>query len=211
MTNLFSTFDPCTGKLSMNWLSTFMFLLILPSKFWKKNNIQEMMMNLMFKFLNKEMKMNTKYKSIKIMLISMMMFILINNMMGLLPYVFTSSSHLMFSMSLSIPMWISYMFFGWKNNTKLMLTNMLPKNTPTMIMPLMILIELTSNLIRPYSLAIRLSANMIAGHLLFSLLGEKNMLMFMMIMLFMMTFELAVSIIQSYVFMTLMSLYSSEV
>nr|YP_010878977.1 ATP synthase F0 subunit 6 [Batracomorphus fuscomaculatus]WHE42629.1 ATP synthase F0 subunit 6 [Batracomorphus fuscomaculatus] len=211
MTNLFSTFDPCTGKLSMNWISTLLFLLILPKKFWKKNNTQETMMNLMFKFLNKEMKMNTKYKSIKMLMISMMIFILINNMMGLLPYVFTSSSHLMFSLSLSIPMWISYMFFGWKKNTKLMLTNMLPKNTPTLIMPLMILIELTSNLIRPYSLAIRLSANMIAGHLLFSLMGEKNMLLFMIIMLFMMMFELAVSIIQSYVFMTLMSLYSSEV
>nr|YP_010879042.1 ATP synthase F0 subunit 6 [Batracomorphus rinkihonis]WHE42694.1 ATP synthase F0 subunit 6 [Batracomorphus rinkihonis] len=211
MTNLFSTFDPCTGKMSMNWISTMMFIFIIPNKFWKKNNTQEMMLNLMFKFINKEMSMNTKYKSIKVMLITMMMFILINNMMGLLPYVFTSSSHLMFSLSLSIPMWISYMMFGWKMNTKLMLTNMLPKNTPTLIMPLMIMIELTSNLIRPYSLAIRLSANMIAGHLLFSLLGEKNMLMFMIIMLFMMTFELAVSIIQSYVFMTLMSLYSSEV
>nr|YP_010878938.1 ATP synthase F0 subunit 6 [Batracomorphus cornutus]WHE42590.1 ATP synthase F0 subunit 6 [Batracomorphus cornutus] len=211
MMNLFSTFDPCTGKLSMNWISTLLFLLILPKKFWKKNNTQETILNYLFKFMNSEMKMNTKYKSIKILLISMMILILINNLMGLLPYVFTSSSHMVFSLSLSIPMWISYMMFGWKKNTKLMLTNMLPKNTPKMIMPLMILIELTSNLIRPYSLAIRLSANMIAGHLLFSLLGEKNMLMFMIVMLFMMVFELAVSMIQSYVFMTLMTLYSSEV
>nr|YP_010878964.1 ATP synthase F0 subunit 6 [Batracomorphus extentus]WHE42616.1 ATP synthase F0 subunit 6 [Batracomorphus extentus] len=210
MMNLFSTFDPCTGKLSMNWISTFMFIFIIQKKFWKKNNINQNMINLIMQKLNKEIIMNTKYKSIKLMMISLMILIMTNNMLGIMPYVYTSTSQVNFSMTLSVPMWISFMLFGWTKNTKLMFTNMLPKNTPSLIMPLMIMIEFTSNLIRPSSLAVRLSANMIAGHLLMSLLGEKSMLL-IMIMLFMMMFEMAVSIIQSYVFMTLMTLYSSEV
>nr|YP_010879016.1 ATP synthase F0 subunit 6 [Batracomorphus nigromarginattus]WHE42668.1 ATP synthase F0 subunit 6 [Batracomorphus nigromarginattus] len=210
MMNLFSTFDPCTGKLSLNWISTIMFILIIPKKFWKKNNMNQNLMNKIFKKLNDEIKMNTMYKSIKLIMMSMIMLILTNNMMGILPYVFTSTSQINFAMSLSLPMWTSYMMFGWKKNTKLMLTNMLPKNTPLLIMPLMIMIEFSSNLIRPASLAIRLSANMIAGHLMMSLLGEKSIMLIMMMMILMM-FEMAVAVIQSYVFTTLMTLYSSEV
>nr|YP_010879003.1 ATP synthase F0 subunit 6 [Batracomorphus matsumurai]WHE42655.1 ATP synthase F0 subunit 6 [Batracomorphus matsumurai] len=211
MMNLFSNFDPCTGKMSLNWLSSMIFIFILPKKFWKKNNIYESMINKMIKFINEEIKMNSSYKSIKLMFSVLIMFILVNNIMGLVPYVFTSSSHLVFSLSFSLPLWTAYMMFGWKKNTKIMMANMLPKNTPSMLMPLMILIEFTSNLIRPMSLAVRLSANMIAGHLMFSLMGEKNMILMMMIMMLMMMFELAVAIIQSYVFMTLMTLYSKEV
>nr|YP_010878990.1 ATP synthase F0 subunit 6 [Batracomorphus lineatus]WHE42642.1 ATP synthase F0 subunit 6 [Batracomorphus lineatus] len=210
MMNLFSAFDPCTGKLSMNWISTIMFIFIIPKKFWKSNNLNQNLMNKFSEKLNNEIKMNTKYKSIKLILMSMILLILNNNMLGILPYVFTSTSQINFSLALSLPMWVSYMMFGWKKNTKLMLTNMLPKNTPSMIMPLMIMIEFTSNLIRPSSLAIRLSANMIAGHLLMSLLGEKSTLL-IMIMIILMMFEMAVAIIQSYVFTTLMTLYSSEV
>nr|YP_010878912.1 ATP synthase F0 subunit 6 [Batracomorphus allionii]WHE42564.1 ATP synthase F0 subunit 6 [Batracomorphus allionii] len=210
MMNLFSTFDPCTGKLSMNWISTIMFIFILPKSFWKKKNMNQNLMNKISEKINNEIKMNTKYKSIKLILVSMMLLILTNNILGILPYVFTSTSQINFSLSISMPMWISYMMFGWMKNTKLMLTNMLPKNTPSLIMPLMILIEFSSNLIRPSSLAIRLSANMIAGHLLMSLLGEKSMF-FIIMMIILMMFETAVAIIQSYVFTTLMTLYSSEV
>nr|YP_009733499.1 ATP synthase F0 subunit 6 [Iassus dorsalis]QHV34337.1 ATP synthase F0 subunit 6 [Iassus dorsalis] len=211
MNNLFSTFDPCTGMLSLNWMSSIIFLIMIPNKFWKMNNTYTMLMKKMSEMMNKEINMNTEYKTINMMMFSLMMFILINNMMGLLPYTFTSSAQIVFSMALSFPMWVSFMMFGWTKKTKTMLANLLPKNTPTALMPFMILIEFTSNLIRPSSLAIRLSANMIAGHILFSLMGNNSMYMMMIIMLIMMMFELAVSLIQSYVFMTLMTLYSSEV
>nr|YP_009445992.1 ATP synthase F0 subunit 6 [Trocnadella arisana]AMY96197.1 ATP synthase F0 subunit 6 [Trocnadella arisana] len=211
MMNLFSTFDPCTGKFSMNWMSMMMFLMIMPSMFWMLKNNQMMLTYMLFKMINKEIMMNSKYKSISIIMMSMMMLIMINNMMGLLPYVFTATSHMSISISMSLPIWMSYMIYGWTKNNKMMMANLLPKNSPTLIMPFMIMIELVSNIIRPISLSVRLSANMIAGHLLFTLMGEKNMIMMMSIMLIMMIFEMAVSIIQSYVFMTLMSLYSSEV
>nr|YP_010736901.1 ATP synthase F0 subunit 6 [Pediopsoides anchorides]WEP24775.1 ATP synthase F0 subunit 6 [Pediopsoides anchorides] len=215
--NLFSTFDPCTGTLSMNWTSTTLFMIILPNTFWMKNNKTKISTMMTLSLLTKEMMSLSKSKSIPMIMMSLFMLILINNMMGLLPYVFTSSSHMVFSMSLALPMWLSFMLFGWMKKTNMMLAHLVPTGTPNMLMPFMVLIETTSNMIRPGSLAVRLSANMIAGHLLMSLLGGNSaksqiiMMLSMMIFIVLIVFELAVSIIQSYVFMTLSTLYSSEI
>nr|UGN61372.1 ATP synthase F0 subunit 6 [Typhlocybinae gen. 1 sp. 2 BY-2021a] len=214
MNNLFSIFDPCTGSMSMNWLSTFTFLIILPYKFWMSNNKISMSFNLLINTLNKEMTMLMKYKGTIIIMISIFMLILINNMMGLMPYVFTSSAHLVFSLAMALPMWSSMMMFGWTKKTKMMFCHLVPSGTPSILMPFMVMIETISNIIRPGSLAVRLTANMIAGHLLMSLMGDnpslKTSLILIMFMMLMM-FEMAVAIIQSYVFMTLTTLYSSEI
>nr|QGZ10080.1 ATP synthase F0 subunit 6 [Oncopsis nigrofasciata] len=215
--NLFSTFDPCTGLFSLNWMSTILFIFILPKSFWIKNNKNKLMLMFVTTMLIKEMLSLTKNKSIPMIMLSLFMLILMNNMMGLLPYVFTSSSQIVFSLSLALPMWLSFMLFGWTKKTNMMLAHLVPTGTPSILMPFMVMIETVSNIIRPGSLAVRLSANMIAGHLLMSLLGNNTsksmMLMSMSMMVFMMLimFELAVAIIQAYVFMTLSTLYSSEI
>nr|YP_010944855.1 ATP synthase F0 subunit 6 [Japanagallia multispina]WMC21067.1 ATP synthase F0 subunit 6 [Japanagallia multispina] len=217
MTNLFSTFDPCTGFFSLNWMSTMMIMTILPLKFWSTPNKQAMLFNMMMNTLNKEIKMLMKYKGTSLILISIFLMILINNLMGLVPYIFTSSSHLTYSLTLAMPIWLGMMLYGWMNKTNKMFTHLVPTGTPSMLMPFMVMIETISNLIRPGSLAVRLTANMIAGHLLMSLLGNncsKNlilMLMFMMVFILLMMFEMAVAMIQAYVFMTLSTLYSSEI
>nr|WRQ18203.1 ATP synthase F0 subunit 6 [Japanagallia neohamata] len=217
MTNLFSTFDPCTGSLSLNWMSTIMIMIILPMKYWGTPNKQTMLFNMTMKTLNKEIKMLMKYKGTSLILISIFLMILINNLMGLVPYIFTSSSHLTYSLTLAMPIWLGMMLYGWMNKTNKMFTHLVPTGTPSMLMPFMVMIETISNLIRPGSLAVRLTANMIAGHLLMSLLGNncsKNltlMLMFMMVFILLMMFETAVAMIQAYVFMTLSTLYSSEI
>nr|WRQ18177.1 ATP synthase F0 subunit 6 [Igerna tenuicaula] len=217
MTNLFSTFDPCTGSTSLNWLSSTIIMMIMPMKYWNLPNKQMIMFNKMMSTLNKEILMLMKYKGTSIMFISMFMLILINNMMGLMPYVFTSSSHLVYSLTLTLPMWMGMMMFGWMKKTNKMFIHMVPVGTPSLLMPFMVLIETISNLIRPGSLAVRLTANMIAGHLLMSLLGNNCskssllMMMSMMICIMLMLFETAVAMIQAYVFMTLSTLYSSEI
>nr|YP_010944868.1 ATP synthase F0 subunit 6 [Japanagallia turriformis]WMC21080.1 ATP synthase F0 subunit 6 [Japanagallia turriformis] len=217
MTNLFSTFDPCTGTLSLNWISIFMITIILPLKFWNLPNKQMMVFNKMISMINNEIKMLMKYKGTSIMLISIFLLILINNMMGLMPYIFTSSSHLVYSLTLALPLWLGMMLYGWINKTNKMFTHMVPMGTPSILMPFMVMIETISNLIRPGSLAVRLTANMIAGHLLMSLLGNNcsmsMVMMFMSMIMFitLMLFETAVAMIQAYVFMTLSTLYSSEI
>nr|QZZ18366.1 ATP synthase F0 subunit 6 [Yangisunda tiani] len=215
MNNLFSVFDPCTGMLSLNWMSSFMFLVMMPSSYWFLSNKSKMLNKLLMNNLNKEMNMLMKYKGANLISISLFMLILWNNLMGLMPHVFTSPAHLVFSLSLALPLWMSLMIYGWINKTNSMFCHLVPTGTPGILMPFMVLIETISNIIRPGSLAVRLTANMIAGHLLMSLLGNNNSMIMMsylmLVFIMLMMFELAVAMIQSYVFMTLMTLYSSEI
>nr|ATD51674.1 ATP synthase F0 subunit 6 [Taharana fasciana] len=211
--NLFSTFDPSTGIMSINWISMMMPTLMIPIKYWNNMNKISLTMEKINMLMFNEIKSSMKTKGSSIMMLSLMMYIMLTNINGLLPYSFTSSSHLSFSLALALPMWLSSMIFGWMKKPKHMLIHLIPSGTPTVLMPFMVMIESISNLIRPGSLAVRLSANMIAGHLIMALLGSNSpyMMMMMMLLMMLMMFELAVSMIQAYVFMTLINLYSSEI
>nr|YP_010175193.1 ATP synthase F0 subunit 6 [Olidiana tongmaiensis]QSJ61398.1 ATP synthase F0 subunit 6 [Olidiana tongmaiensis] len=211
--NLFSTFDPSTGMMSMNWMSMIIPITMMPIKFWNNLNKTMLIMEKMNKMMLNEIKASLKLKGSSIMMISLMMMILMTNINGLLPYVYTSSAQISFSMAMALPLWISGMMYGWLNKPKSMFIHLIPMGTPPILMPFMVMIESISNIIRPGSLAIRLSANMIAGHLIMALLGSNTNLMTILIMMFMtlMIFETAVSMIQAYVFMTLINLYSSEI
>nr|YP_009654736.1 ATP synthase F0 subunit 6 [Catacanthus incarnatus]QCI09291.1 ATP synthase F0 subunit 6 [Catacanthus incarnatus] len=222
MTNLFSTFDPSTSmNYSMNWTSTFLGIILIPYPFWMLPNRTNILFNKISQKLHNEFKLllnNNMNKGMTLMTISLFMFILTNNFMGLLPYIFTSSSHLVFSLTLALPLWGSMMMFGWMNNMNYMFAHLVPNGTPNLLMPFMVIIETISNIIRPGSLAVRLTANMIAGHLLMSLLGNKSLdinsltlLFIMIVQIMLMMFEAAVAIIQAYVFSVLTTLYTSEV
>nr|YP_004733176.1 ATP synthase F0 subunit 6 [Abidama producta]ACT36222.1 ATP synthase F0 subunit 6 [Abidama producta] len=220
MTNLFSVFDPSTGMLSLNWMSTIIGMLLLPTMFWLIPSRFLKINMIVIKKLSNElnMLMSKEYKGNLLLFNSMFMFILYNNMMGLFPYIFTSSSHLVFTLTMALPMWMSLMMFGWLMKTNKMFYHLIPSGTPPILMPFMVCIETTSNLIRPGSLAVRLTANMIAGHLLITLLGNMTLssskmmiLLIIMMQMMLMMFEVAVSIIQSYVFTVVSTLYSSEI
>nr|YP_007025090.1 ATP synthase F0 subunit 6 [Nabis apicalis]AEI53333.1 ATP synthase F0 subunit 6 [Nabis apicalis] len=220
MNNLFITFDPATSTmLSLNWVSMMIVLMLMPLEYWMLPSRYNTLMNMLLSKLHNEfsMLMYNKTKGFTLIFVSLFMFILINNIYGLIPYIFTSSSHLVFSLTLSLPLWLSLMLFGWINCTQNMFAHLIPMGTPPLLMPFMVMIETISNFIRPGSLAVRLTANMIAGHLLMSLLGNNIInasTMMIMLLLFiqmmLMLFEMAVSIIQAYVFSVLSTLYSSE-
>nr|WKU84151.1 ATP synthase F0 subunit 6 [Serichlamys sp. ECU1] len=222
MTNLFSMFDPSSNiiNLSLNWMSTFIGFLLIPPMFWLLPSRYMMMWNKITMTLHKEFKILlniNSYMGLTMMFISLFMMILFNNLLGLFPYIFTSTSHLIMSLTLSMPLWISFMLFGWINNTQHMFTHLIPTGTPTMLMPFMVCIETISNMIRSMTLAIRLTANMISGHLLLSLLGNAGITsnyliisLIIMTQILLMIMETAVSIMQAYVFSILTTLYSSE-
>nr|YP_010460783.1 ATP synthase F0 subunit 6 [Statilia maculata]UUF67532.1 ATP synthase F0 subunit 6 [Statilia maculata] len=224
MTNLFSVFDPSSSimNLSLNWLSTFIGLLLIPTSLWLIPSRMTILWNLVINKLHEEFKLLIGKKKISkgstFIFISIFSIIMYNNFMGLFPYVFTSTSHMIMTISLALPLWLSFMIFGWINNTKHMFTHLVPQGTPGILMPFMVCIETISNIIRPGTLAIRLAANMIAGHLLMTLLGNTGSTMMMSLLPFLiitqillLTLESAVAIIQSYVFAVLSTLYSSEV
>nr|YP_010895032.1 ATP synthase F0 subunit 6 [Ceriana vespiformis]WJW73545.1 ATP synthase F0 subunit 6 [Ceriana vespiformis] len=223
MNNLFSIFDPSSSifNLSLNWLSTFIGLLMIPKMFWFLPSRYHIIWNNILLTLHKEFKTLlgiSSHKGMTLMFISLFTLILFNNFLGLFSYIFTSTSHLVLTLTLALPLWLTFMIYGWINHTQHMFTHLVPQGTPSILMPFMVCIETISNIIRPGTLAVRLTANMIAGHLLLTLLGNTgpsmsyiliSILLITQILLLML--ESAVAIIQSYVFAVLSTLYSSEV
>nr|QXT44301.1 ATP synthase F0 subunit 6 [Anenteotermes polyscolus] len=224
MSNLFSIFDPTTeiSSLPLNWTSTAIGLLLIPTSIWLIPSRNSMMVSLLMNKLHQEMKTilskGNENKGNSFILASLFLMILMNNFLGLFPYIFTSTSHLTLTLTLALPLWLSFMLFGWIKNTNHMFEHLVPQGTPSMLMPFMVIIETISNLIRPGTLAVRLTANMIAGHLLLTLLGNNGpamshtMLTVLIIaQILLLILEGAVAVIQSYVFAILSTLYSSEV
>nr|AQP30309.1 ATP synthase F0 subunit 6 [Astalotermes cf. obstructus RDCT140] len=224
MSNLFSIFDPTTEIMSLplNWTSTAIGLLLIPTSMWLIPSRNSMMVTLLMNKLHQEMKTilskGNENKGNSFILTSLFLMILTNNFLGLFPYIFTSTSHLTLTLTLALPMWLSFMLFGWIKNTNHMFEHLVPQGTPTMLMPFMVIIETISNLIRPGTLAVRLTANMIAGHLLLTLLGNNGpamshtlLTMLIVAQILLLILEGAVAVIQSYVFAILSTLYSSEV
>nr|WKK30207.1 ATP synthase subunit 6 [Ancistrocerus parietum] len=220
LSNLFSIFDPQTSlKTALNWLSIFIMYFFFPKNLWFKQNKMFSLLKIIFMFLFNELnKLLQKQNHNNIIFFMIIFFILISmNFIGLFPYIFTPTSHLTITLPLSLSLWLSFMIFSWTKKTNFMFAHLVPLGTPSFLMPFMVIIESISNFIRPGTLAIRLSANMIAGHLLLCLLGStgSNLTIFILIILIitqilLFSLEMAVSIIQSYVFMTLSSLYSNE-
>nr|YP_002213616.1 ATP synthase F0 subunit 6 [Bilobella aurantiaca]ABS88967.1 ATP synthase F0 subunit 6 [Bilobella aurantiaca] len=223
MTNLFSSFDPCSSTyMFSNWFSSFIFISIVPSIFWFSKSRSNLLFTMVLNPLFNELKViinNPQLKGSTFLFVSLFFVICLNNFLGLFPYIFTASSHLAMALTLALPLWLSFMLYGWIKNTKFMLAHLVPLSTPNVLMPFMVIIESVSNLIRPGTLTVRLSANMIAGHLLLSLLGDQtnflsnSSMVYIMITLqiALLTLESAVAIIQAYVFTILSTLYSSEV
>nr|YP_010954762.1 ATP synthase F0 subunit 6 [Falcicornis taibaishanensis]WMW30147.1 ATP synthase F0 subunit 6 [Falcicornis taibaishanensis] len=221
MTNLFSSFDPSTSLyFPFNWLSTFLWMIFIPLSFWLIPTRSLSFWKKILFTLHKEFKtlLGPKALGSTFIFISLFSLILYNNFLGLFPYIFTSTSHLVMTLTLALPLWLSFMIYGWINNTVHMLAHLVPQGTPPVLMPFMVCIETISNIIRPGTLAVRLAANMIAGHLLMTLLGNTgssistSLISFLLItQILLLILESAVAIIQSYVFAILSSLYSSEV
>lgn len=223
ITNLFSVFDPSTTilNLSLNWLSTFLGLLLIPASFWLIPTRFQFLWNSILLTLHKEFKTllgPTGHNGSSFIFISLFSIIVFNNFLGLFPYIFTSTSHLTLTLGLALPLWLSFIIYGWINHTQHIFAHLVPQGTPAVLIPFMVCIETISNVIRPGTLAVRLAANIIAGHLLLTLLGNTGpSLSYVIVSLLigaqiaLLVLESAVAIIQSYVFAVLRTLYSREV
>lgn len=219
--NIFSIFDPSTSIIiSENWLRLILIFLFLPFSFWF---LPSRFMFIWISFINyifKEFKIIIDYSLSNIIIfISLLFIIFFNNFLGLFPYIFTATRHISICLSLSLSFWLGIIIFRILNYLNDLLIHLTPEGTPFILVPFIIIIESIRLIIRPLTLAIRLTANIIAGHLLLSLLGSSGQLinrlpilriiLFSQILLFLL--EIAVSIIQAYVFTILSTLYRREI
>jgi len=220
ITNLFSVFDPRRSiiNIQINWIRTLIGIVILPYIYWLAPTRRSSIIINITKTLRKEFKILSNTKGLTTLVLPLLLLIIINNSLGLLPYVFTRTSHIAITFTLALPIWLSFIIYGWINHTNHIFTHLVPQGTPGPLIIFIVLIETVRNVIRPGTLAIRLAANIIAGHLLLTLLGNQGPRIALTLIsglvitqILLLILESAVALIQSYVFVVLSVLYSSEV
>jgi len=219
ITNLFSIFDPSTSfNFSNNWISIFLFIILTPLMFWvQPNRITKTIQKLIQYIFSEFRPLIKKAPQTIIIILTLFIFILINNLPRLIPYIYTATAHISITLIIALPLWLALILHGWIFNTSNLLVHLIPNGTPTILIPFIVLIETIRNIIRPLTLAIRLAANIIAGHLLITLLTSATPICPLLALpvlgsaqLALASLEIAVAIIQAYVFRVLITLYVSE-
>ena len=153
-------------------------------------------------------------------IISLFLFLVLLNVLGLFPYVFTPTVHIIVTMGLSFSIVIGVTLGGLWNFKAQFLSILMPDGAPLALAPLLVIIETVSYVSRAISLGVRLAANLSAGHLLFAILAGFgfNMLIAgsylsifpLSIMVFITLLEMAVAVIQAYVFCLLTTIYLGD-
>lgn len=157
---------------------------------------------------------------------TLFLFILMNNLIGLIPYSFTTTSHIIITLLFSLSIIIATTFIGiYKHNLLNFLGMFIPAGLNSgkikFLIPLIFLIELISYIFRIVSLSVRLTANLLSGHTLLKILSsfglkytlfKPYLLLFIpvLILFFLFILEFAVSIIQAYVFTLLTIIYIKD-
>lgn len=151
------------------------------------------------------------------------LFILFSNLIGLVPYSFTITSHLIITFSMSFSIFVGINIIGYNYHKQRMLSLFIPANTSFLLALILVPIEFISYLAKPISLGVRLFINLMAGHTLlkvivgfsWSMLITENFIAIihiipLIILVILMGLELAVAIIQAYVFTILTCIYLND-
>ena len=154
---------------------------------------------------------------------SLFMFIMVSNVVGIIPYAFTVSSHLIVTAALALLVFVIVLFYGLYKNGLQFFRIFVPSGVPIYILPLVVAIEIISFISRPLSHSVRLFANMLAGHITLNvfggfvvmLLGAGTLVKAVAILPFAMTIglyalELLVAFLQAYVFTMLTCMYLND-
>nr|QHI42787.1 ATP synthase F0 subunit 6 [Syngnathus rostellatus] len=188
---------------------------------WSNNRLLTLQSWFMNRFINQLLlPVNLGGHKWALMFTSLMVFLISINTLGLLPYTFTPTTQLSLNLGLAVPLWLATVIIGMRNQPTHSLAHLLPEGTPTPLIPVLIIIETISLFIRPLALGVRLTANLTAGHLLIQLTTTAVFVLSSMmpsvalltlgLLLLLTILEIAVAVIQAYVFVLLLSLYLQE-
>jgi F-type H+-transporting ATPase subunit a len=154
---------------------------------------------------------------------ALFLFILINNLIGMVPYSFASTSHFVLTFFISFTVVLGATFLGFQKHGLEFFSFFVPSGCPLNLLPLLVLIEFISYLARNISLGLRLAANIISGHMLLSILSgftynimSSGILFFfigLLPLVFILAFsglEFGIAFIQSQVFVVLTASYIKD-
>ena len=154
---------------------------------------------------------------------SLFMFILVSNMIGIIPYTFTVSSHIIVTASLALLVFFTVLVYGFYKNGLKFFKLFVPSGIPIVILPLVVMIEVISFLSRPISHSVRLFANMLAGHITLKVfasfvtmlgamgfVGWVGAILPLGLTVALTALELLVAFLQAYVFTILTCIYIND-
>ena len=154
---------------------------------------------------------------------SLFMFIMMSNMIGIIPYTFTVSSHIIVTASLALLVFLTVLVYGFYKNGLKFFKLFVPSGVPVVILPLVVTIEIISFLSRPVSHSVRLFANMLAGHITlkvfasfvtmlgaFGAVGWLGAILPLALTVALTALELLVAFLQAYVFTILTCIYIND-
>ena len=162
-------------------------------------------------------------------LLYIFLFILFSNLIGMLPFAYSITSHLTSTLSCALFIWLSVITIGFAKNKLSFFKVILPKGIPYLLVPFLISVELISYVFRVVSLSLRLFANVLAGHILlhvvsgfvffilassisgFTLITIALGMFFLGLLCILFFFELMVAILQSYIFIVLSLIYLQDI
>ena len=151
------------------------------------------------------------------------LFIMVSNLLGMIPFSFTITSHIFQTFSLGLAVTIGITIVGFFYHGLHFFSLFLPSGAPKLLAPLLVFIEIVSYVSRAFSLSIRLFANMMSGHTLLNIMTSFILKMFsknfyfMLLSLFpfliicgIIVLEMGIAILQAYVFMVLFCIYLND-
>nr|YP_010384450.1 ATP synthase F0 subunit 6 [Amynthas seungpanensis]UGW52609.1 ATP synthase F0 subunit 6 [Amynthas seungpanensis] len=227
MTDIFSSFDPCMYNMLFPSNSLFIvtnttLVLLIQTGYWMINTRQSTLLVPLKSIIFTQLTRTFSYqlKGASSIISSTFIMLVIINLMGMIPYTFSTSSHLIFTLILGFPMWLSFVLSSSFLSPKKTIAHLLPDGAPDWLNPFLVIIETTSIAVRPLTLSFRLAANMSAGHIVLSLVGiycasawftsTFGTTMLILTTLGYVLFEFAICLIQAYIFCLLLSLYSED-
>nr|WNO18528.1 ATP synthase F0 subunit 6 [Eulepetopsis sp.] len=227
LVDIFSTFDD-HNFVFVNYYILMWVLVLFCGSFlfcvkWVSSSLMVELFNVLKSiiFAQSNRSFGSKLGGFSLVLCSFFIVLFIFNMSGLIPYVFSVSAHLSFSLSFGFCFWASLIISSFSYNFLASLAHLLPVGAPSFLNPFLVLVETASIFFRPLTISIRLVANISAGHIVLGLVGGflaesivscsvVSLMVVCMLEMGYFTFEIGVAMIQSYIFCLLVSLYSDE-
>lgn len=225
--DIFSTFDPnlnyfrTVSPLTL-WILPTTALLLINTSLWITPNWTLWLSTPLLSLISEQTHRTygIHNKGFNTILCAIFILLITFNLTGLIPYVFSASRHLIFSLSYGLPLWLILIISAILKAPKSTLALLLPIRTPNWLSPALILIETVRILVRPITLSFRLAANITAGHIILRLIGASlsscifSSYLSSSLIIILQTgytiFELGICLIQAYIFCLLLSLYSDD-
>jgi F-type H+-transporting ATPase subunit a len=201
------------------------FLFLAASRHRLVPNRMQSSAEMLYEFAAKTLRENTGEHGMRFfpLVFSLFMFVLVANLIGMFPYAFTVTSHIVVTFALAMLVFLTVTIFGlWRNGLRFFRLFM-PSGVPAVLAPIIIPIEVVSYLSRPISHSVRLFAVMLAGHITLKVfagfavslsglgtLGLLGAILPLMMSVALTGLELLMSVIQAYIFTMLTCMYLND-